>query len=94
MRAALGAEDVLVAAQQRGSHRARGNHEGFGLERLEQKRQDERDDDRLDRFTHAEGRAAAGSGRRVLALATASWGFAGSDRSPFAFVVVAIVFPD
>ena len=48
--AALDAVDVLVPAHQRGGHRAGRDHKRLGLERAEQKRQHERDHDRLDRL--------------------------------------------
>ena len=50
--ATLEAIDVLVGAHQRGGHRAGRDHERLGLERAKQKRQHERDHDRLDRLAH------------------------------------------
>ena len=50
--ATLGTVDVLVPAHERRGHRAGRDHERFGFERAKQKRQHERDDDRLDRFAN------------------------------------------
>ena len=61
--AALEAVDVLVRAHQRRGHRAGRDHERLGLERAEQKRQHERDHDRLDRLADRVRRRAASSTR-------------------------------
>ena len=93
VRAALGAEDGLIAAQSVGAIEPVGITKASASNVLNKNASTNATtiDSIVSRV--ADGRSPLEAGEDLV-LAAASWGFAGSEGSPFAFVVVAIVFPD